>query len=74
MPKYLVDQTISFLRPNNQEAIVVLNATENDLYRFEVAPPNWPTNQYMGKIFDEDSPSSEESEEQLLGKMPEVAS
>lgn len=74
MPKYLVDQTIFFFRPNNQEAIVVLNDTENDQYRFEVAPPNWPTNQHMGIIFDEDSSSLEESEEQLLGKMSEVAS
>ena len=42
MPKYIVDQTIFFLRPMNQEAIAVLNATENHPYRFEVAPPNGP--------------------------------
>lgn len=73
IPKYIVDQTIVFLRPNNQEAIAVLNATENDLYRFEVAPPNNPTNQQLGKIFDEDSTSLDDSEEQLLEKMSVVA-
>ena len=48
MPKYIVDQTIFFLRPKNQEAIAVLNATENDLYRVEVASPNELTNQQLG--------------------------
>ncbi len=77
MPRYIVDQTIFFLRPKNQEAIAVLNATENDLYRVDVAAPNELTNQQLGEIFDEDSTSSEasseDSREQLLGKMSEVA-
>lgn len=68
MPKYLVDQTIFFLRPTNQEALAVLNATENDLYRFEVAPP---TDQPLGKIIDEDS-SSQESGEQMPGVAPQA--
>lgn len=57
----------------NPKAIAVLNATENDLYRFEVAPPNKPTDQPLGKFFDKDFTSSEESGERLLGKMAEVA-
>ena len=72
MPKYLVDQTIFFLRPTNQEALAVLNATENDLNRFEVAPPNKPTDQPLGKIIDKDSTSSQESGEQMPGVAPQA--
>lgn len=32
MPNYIVDQTIIFLRPINEEAIAVWNATENYIY------------------------------------------
>lgn len=73
MPKYTLDQTIFFLRPINKEAIAILNATENDPYRFEVAPPDELTDQPSGEISDEDFASSGESGEQLLGKMSEVA-
>lgn len=73
MPKYTLDQTIFFLRPINKEAIAILNATENDPYRFEVAPPDELTDQPSGEISDEDFASSGESGEQLHGKMSEVA-
>lgn len=73
MPHYIVDQTIVFLRPMNQEAIAVLNATENHPYRFEVAPPDKPTDQQFRNILYKDFSSSEDSREQLLGKISEVA-
>lgn len=42
-PIYALEQTILFLRPSNEAAILGVNATENDYCRFEVAPPEEPT-------------------------------
>lgn len=73
MPQYILDQTIFFLRPTNEEAIAILHAPENVAYRFEVPPPVKPKDQLLGETFDEGFASSGESGEQLLGKMSEVA-
>ena len=46
------DQTIVFLRPLNDDAIVVLNAADNRRYRVEVDPPEKPSDQQPGGISD----------------------
>lgn len=73
MPKFILHETIFFLRPQSEEAVEVVNAKENDPYRFQFAPPNEPTDQRSGEVFDEDFASSGESGEQLSGKMSEAA-
>lgn len=50
-----------------------MNATENDPYRFEFAPPIEPTDQLSGEVSDEDFASSGEQGEQLPEKMSEAA-
>lgn len=41
--RYALDETILFLRPITEDAILGVNATENDYCRFEIAPPEEPT-------------------------------
>lgn len=40
---YVLEQTILFLRPTTKDAILGVDATENDYCRFEVCPPEEPT-------------------------------
>lgn len=70
MTQSILQQTICFLRPISEEAIEVLNAIENDPYRFELAPPNKPTDQLSGEVSDEDFASPVESEEHLQTHNP----
>lgn len=43
LSNYALDQTILFLRPITADAILDVNAKQNDRYRFEVAPSEEPT-------------------------------
>lgn len=51
---YALDETIVFLRPSNEDAILGVNATENDNCRFEIAPPEEPTDRILEKTLDEE--------------------
>ena len=51
---YALDQTIVFLRPTTEDAILGVNATENDYCRFEVAPPEQPTSPLVEGTLDEE--------------------
>lgn len=51
---YALDQTIVFLRPTSEDAILGVNATENDYCRFEVAPPEEPTSPLIEGTLDEE--------------------
>lgn len=51
---YALDQTIVFLRPTTKEAILGVNATENDYCRFEVAPLVEPTSPLVEGTLDEE--------------------
>lgn len=73
MPMFILHETIFFLRPQSEKAIEVVHATENYPYRFQFAPPNEPTGQLSGEVFEEeDFASSGESGEQLF-EMSEAA-
>lgn len=51
---YSFDQTIVFLRPTTEDAILWVNATQNDYSRFEVAPPEEPTDSLVEETLDEE--------------------
>lgn len=51
---YALDETIVFLRPHNEDAILGVNAAENDYCRFEVAPLEEPTDPLLEETPDEE--------------------
>ena len=58
---YALDQTIVFLRPSSEGAILGVNATENDYCRFKVAPPEEPTDLLVEETLDEVSEVTSQS-------------
>lgn len=50
---YALEETILFLRPTNEDAILGVEATENDFCRFEVAPQEEPTDPPVDEVVPE---------------------